>query len=71
MVILLCAPLALGSPALTPAILLAGRKPVDGVEMVIGQVTKHPANPLFIQDKPWEPRLDNGCESCIATDVLQ
>lgn len=38
------------------------RAPVPGVNMVIGEVTKHPSNPLFIQDKPWEPRLDNGCE---------
>jgi len=28
--------------------------------MVIGTVQKHPGNPLFVQDKPWEPRLDNG-----------
>ena len=29
---------------------------------VIAQVAKAPNNPLFQQDKPWEPRLDNGCE---------
>ena len=27
----------------------------------IGAVAKHAANPLLIQDTPWEPRLDNGC----------
>ena len=26
----------------------------------IGAVTKHAANPLLVQDTPWEPRLDNG-----------
>ena len=26
----------------------------------IGAVTKHTANPLLVQDTPWEPRLDNG-----------
>ena len=26
---------------------------------MIGNVTKHAANPLLIQDVPWEPRLDN------------
>ena len=25
----------------------------------IGTVSKHPQNPLLVQDKPWEPRLDN------------
>ena len=32
----------------------------QGVEPVIGRVEKHPMNPLFGQDRPWEPRLDNG-----------
>lgn len=31
-----------------------------GVTTVIGNVSKHSANPLFIQDKPWEWRVDNG-----------
>ena len=30
-----------------------------GVAVSIGTVTKHPGNPLLVQDKPWEPRLDN------------
>lgn len=30
-----------------------------GIKPVIGEVSKHPSNPLFEQDKPWEPRLDN------------
>ena len=29
---------------------------------VIAQVAKAANTPLFQQDKPWEPRLDNGCE---------
>lgn len=31
-----------------------------GLALTSGTVTKDSANPLFQQDKPWEPRLDNG-----------
>lgn len=31
----------------------------DGVRLVLGTVAKDPHNPLFGQDKPWEPRFDN------------
>ena len=31
----------------------------DGVRLVLGTITKDPHNPLFGQDKPWEPRFDN------------
>ena len=34
----------------------------SGIKTVQATVTKHQSNPLFNQDKPWEPRLDNGCE---------
>merc|ERR1712176_809040 len=44
---------------------IADRSPVDGVEMVIGKVAKDSRNPLFVQDKPWEPRLDNGYPNVI------
>ena len=27
--------------------------------LAVGPVKKHPANPLFREDKPWEPRFDN------------
>jgi len=30
-----------------------------GVELRVGKVKKHPANPLFSQEKPWEPHFDN------------
>ena len=30
-----------------------------GMTPVIGRVAKH-SQPLFVQDRPWEPRLDNG-----------
>ena len=33
----------------------------------IATVTKHPSNPLFIQDRPWEPRLDNGYPNVVYT----
>jgi len=31
----------------------------QGVELHVGKVTKHPANPLFCEDKPWEPSFNN------------
>ena len=31
----------------------------EGVALRVGTVSKHPANPLFREDKPWEPRFDN------------
>ena len=27
--------------------------------LALGSVQKHPSNPLFVADKPWEPRYDN------------
>eukprot|EP00038_Savillea_parva_P016737 m.17866 g.17866 ORF g.17866 m.17866 type:complete len:521 (-) comp3542_c0_seq1:152-1714(-) len=33
---------------------------VSGLAIQIGKVEKYSGNPLFQQDKPWEPRLDNG-----------
>ena len=32
---------------------------VTAAELTLGEVTKHPQNPLFGEDKPWEPRFDN------------
>ncbi len=31
----------------------------DNAKLVVGTVTKHPANPLMQEDKPWEKRFDN------------
>ncbi len=31
----------------------------EGVKLVLGDVQKDAANPLFREDKPWEPRFDN------------
>jgi hypothetical protein len=31
----------------------------DNARLAVGTVTKHPANPLFKEDRPWEPRFDN------------
>lgn len=31
----------------------------NNVELVLGTVAKHPANPLFGEDRPWEHRFDN------------
>ena len=28
-------------------------------KLTVGKVVKHPRNPLFPEDKPWEPRFDN------------
>ena len=45
------------------AILLKGveGKLPSGLSRVSGVATRS-ARPLLEQDKPWEPRLDNGCE---------
>jgi len=32
---------------------------VQNAELVVGTVEKHPGNPLFSEDKPWEKRFDN------------
>jgi len=32
----------------------------EGVVLRVGKVTKHPANPLFSEEEPWEARYDNG-----------
>lgn len=32
---------------------------LDNAQLVLGSIKKHPANPLFREDKPWEPRFDN------------
>jgi hypothetical protein len=31
----------------------------EGVVLKLGRVTKHPANPLFAEERPWEVRFDN------------
>ena len=32
---------------------------VDNAHLKVGTVCKHPDNPLFLEDKPWEARIDN------------
>ena len=34
-------------------------KNTENAKLTLGTVKKHPANPLFGEDKPWEPRFDN------------
>jgi len=34
--------------------------PTASLRVNVGAPTKHPANPLFVQDQPWESRIDNG-----------
>ncbi len=46
----------------TTKYLLLDERLIDHTEnarMVVGTVRKHEANPLFIEDKPWEKRFDN------------
>lgn len=31
----------------------------DAAKLTVGTVVKHAQNPLFVEDKPWEPRYDN------------
>ena len=46
------------------AIALAGKLP-DGLSRATGVASRDPS-PLFGQDKPWEPRLDNGYPNIVA-----
>ena len=32
---------------------------VEKAKLTLGEVRKHPENPFFTEDKPWEPRYDN------------
>ncbi|MCO6044134.1 hypothetical protein NG895_09460 [Aeoliella sp. ICT_H6.2] len=34
-------------------------KRVENAQLTLGHVTKHPANPLMVEDRPWEKRFDN------------
>jgi hypothetical protein len=49
------------APAPTKHLLLNSAliEKTEGVVLKLGRVTKHPANPLFAEDKPWEVRFDN------------
>ena len=56
--------LATGSVCATEAVkhlLLDDRvvESLDNAVLRVGQVEKHPANPLFVEDQVWEPRFDN------------
>ena len=54
-----------GEPASAPGrakyLLLDSRiiNKTENAQLAVGRVTKHPANPLFKEDKPWERRFDN------------
>ena len=42
--------------------LLLNNKVIENVKntkLTVGVVKKHPSNPLFVEDKPWEQRFDN------------
>ena len=32
---------------------------VHNAKLSVGKITKHPDNPLLLEDKPWEKRFDN------------
>ena len=40
-------------------------------EVALGTVTKHVANPLFGEDRPWEKRFDNVYANVLYDDVEQ
>jgi hypothetical protein len=42
------------------SLLPATPPPPDGLRLSIGTPVKHRGNPLFVQDRPWETRIDNG-----------
>jgi len=48
-------------PARAKYLLLDSRiiERTENARLAVGTVKKHPANPLFKEDKPWEPRFDN------------
>jgi hypothetical protein len=48
-------------PARPRYLLLDGRvvQRVENARLAVGRVQKHPRNPLFGEDRPWEPRFDN------------
>jgi hypothetical protein len=48
-------------PNNTKYLLLDNRviKQVENAKLTVGVVKKHPSNPLFVEDKPWEKRFDN------------
>jgi len=43
---------------------------VTNARLCVGTVAKHPANPLFIEDRPWEPRFDNLYSSGVYDDGI-
>ena len=47
--------------SLTKYLLLDNRviEQVENAILTVGVVKKHPSNPLFVEDKPWEQRFDN------------
>ncbi|MBL9214181.1 MAG: hypothetical protein JNG83_01765 [Opitutaceae bacterium] len=57
----LLAVLAVSATAAEKLLLLDDRvvERADRVRLRVGEVTKHPANPLFGEDRPWEVRYDN------------
>ena len=44
---------------------------VQNAKLTVSQVNKHPANPLFGEDKPWEKRYDNVYPNVIFDDEDQ
>ena len=51
----------IAAPPRTRYLLLDSRivEKTTGVRLVLGTVQKHPGNPLFKEDRPWEVRFDN------------
>ena len=43
----------------------------SNARLAVGTVKKHPANPLFGEDKPWEPRFDNLYPNVLYDEELQ
>jgi hypothetical protein len=58
-VVALAVSLVLAETTTIPVMSICDRNPADGVSLTIGAVTKRP-EPLWGQDNPWEPRIDNG-----------
>ena len=57
---LLCVLAAEGAAAASVAVFASSFNLSAGVSVAVGSVTKAAQNPLFVQDQPWETRIDNG-----------
>ena len=64
---LLLVPLCASSKYAAIGIVDHSKPGYGSVQTTVGAVTKSAANPLLVQDTPWEPRIDNGYPNIVRT----